>query len=926
MKKILKISAISLLVLIIILITVPFIFKGKINSIVKEQINNNLNAKVDYADFSMGIITSFPYFRFSMEDLYVAGINEFEGDTLLKFKKMSISLDLMSVIKMDDIKIRAISLEEPQMYALILPNGKANWDITKPSTDTTPADTSTSATKFSLKLKKFEMTNADIIYDDQQYKMYASMQDMNFLLKGDFTQDMTSLEITTTAGLVNYVMDNIKYLKDAKVTFDGNIDADMVNWLFTMKENNLVINDLNLGWNGTVSMKDTNIVVDMTYATKRTDFKSLLSLIPAVFMKDFESVQTKGNLKLDGYVRGTYNAVKMPNVGLTLVVDNAMFKYPDLPRSVENIGINVKIFFDGVQNDNTIIDVNKFHFEISKNPFDIVLNLKTPMSDPSVNAKFRGDLNLSSLKDVVPLDSMTLKGMISTNLDMMGQMSMIEKEKYEDFKAEGSLKLYNIEYSSPDFPQGITINKTTLTFTPKVVDLAEFDAVFGKSDIKMTGKLENFIPYALKGKTLKATMTMNSNIMDLNQFLSSEEEPAETATPTDTAQMTIFEVPKNINFEMKSSMGQIYYDKLVIKNLMGMIRIADGTVILEKLNMNMLEGSMKLSGEYNTQDLTKPFVDFDIDITDFDIPSSFVAFNTVQKLAPIAENAKGKFSMGMAYKSELDKNMNPIMKTMSGNGSLSSKSVEVMNSKTFSRIADAMKNDNMKNIKLSDVAFDFEIKDGRVYVDPFDTKMGSSKLKIFGDNGLDQSINYVMKVAVPRSELGNAANQVVNNLATAASSKGIQIKPGEFVDFDVKVGGTILDPKVLLDLLTDKSSMKDQAKNVVSSKIDDGKNQAKAAASKEAEKILADAQKQADAIKAEAAKAAELVKKEAYANADKIEKEAAGKPKFAKDVAKKLADKTRKEGDAKAAGINSEAAQKADAVMNAAKAKADKLK
>ena len=58
MKKILKITGITLLVLIVALIALPFLFKDKLVKMAKEEANKNLNAKVDFGNFDLSIISS----------------------------------------------------------------------------------------------------------------------------------------------------------------------------------------------------------------------------------------------------------------------------------------------------------------------------------------------------------------------------------------------------------------------------------------------------------------------------------------------------------------------------------------------------------------------------------------------------------------------------------------------------------------------------------------------------------------------------------------------------------------------------------------------------------------------------------------------------------------------------------------------------
>jgi len=926
MKKILKITGIVLLSLLLLIITLPFVFKGKINELIKTEINKNVNAKVDYSGFSFSLLRSFPDFSVRLDNLQVIGINEFDGDTLLTLGSFYARLDLLSVIKMDNIDIKALSLSDMGLNVITLPNGKANWDIAKADTAAVVADTATAtASPFKLQLKKFEIKDARIKYDDRVSNMQASIKGFNFLLSGDLSDKKTLLEILSGIDQISFAMDGIPYLNKASMKFKGAIDADLEHSVYLLKENEFSLNEILLAWSGSIAMPGDTMEVDVKFNTAKKEFKSLLSLIPLIYTKDFETVKTQGDLLLEGYVKGQMYDSIMPNAGIKLLVSNAMFRYPDLPRSVEKIAIDLSAFYDGKQMDNSLLDINAFHFEIGNNPMDLVLNIKTPISDPSLNAKFNGSIDFEGLRDVMPLDSIELKGKLTAALDMMGSLSMIEKEQYESFKADGFIKLNGFEFKSADLPTAFLIRNAVLNFTPKIVQLEDFDATLGNSDFKLAGELTNFIPYALSDKTLSGKLSFNSNLLDLNQFMSEEPAAAETTT-TDTSAMELIELPKNIDFAMTSKISRINFDKLIISNVDGTIYLKDGKAVMEKLAMNLLEGSLLLSGEYNTQDLTKAFVDFNMDIKGFDIPASFVAFNTVQKLAPVAKNAKGKYNLAMSFRSFLDAQMSPVMSSVVGEGSFSSANVEIVNSNMFGKIADQLKNDKYRNLSLKDVAFTFQIKDGRIYLDPFDTKMGASTFNISGDQGIDQSMNYKILYAMPRSEFGGAANALLNNLSDQAASKGVNVAMADVVKINVLAGGTISDPKISLSLSEDgKTGVKDMVKDQVKKVVEEKKAEVKAKVKEEAEKLIAKAQKEADEVKAAAAKAAEITRKEANANADRLEKEASGKPKLLKDAAKKSADKIRSEGDKKANQIIQEGNQKADLIMQKARAEADKL-
>jgi hypothetical protein len=501
-RRILKWTGITFLLLIVAIIVLPFIFKDKLIQMAKDEANKQLNAKVDFGQFDLTLFSSFPDFRFKIDNVSVVGINEFEGDTLIGIKHLETDVDLMSVINGDQYKVKEISIEQPRIYAQVLADGKASWDITKPSVDTTTGAPDTAATKFKLSLKKLEIKDAVIAYDDAKQNMKASLDDFDFNLSGDFTQDNFLMEIISEIQKINFTMGGVKMAKDLHNKMKINMDMDMPNMKFTFKENEFAFNELVLGIDGFVQMKEKDINTDVKFICNQTEFKSILSLIPAAYSKDFASVQTKGKLALNGFAKGTYNETTLPAFGAHLEIADAMFKYPSLPKSVNNINIKVDVANPNGKPDATLIDVHKFHVEMAGNPLDMVMHVATPVSDPSLNGEITGKIVLASVKEFIPMEKTDeMNGTISLDVKMNGRMSMIEQKKYDQFKASGSVIVDKMNYKTASLPFEVMLNTMKLNFTPQFVELAAFDAKMGKSDVNATGKIENFMQVYFPGFT-----------------------------------------------------------------------------------------------------------------------------------------------------------------------------------------------------------------------------------------------------------------------------------------------------------------------------------------------------------------------------------------------------------------------------------------
>ncbi|MBN1598208.1 MAG: hypothetical protein JW894_07935 [Bacteroidales bacterium] len=935
MKKLFKILFYIILFLLVILFTVPFLFKGKIITIANEQLEKNLNADASFKDVSLSLFRKFPNLSVRLKGLNISGVEEFEGDTLLNIKSFEVVVDVLSAIKMENIKIKKILLDKPNINAIILESGLTNWDIVpekEEEAEEEPVDTTVSEFKTQISLKLFRINEANISYTDYSSGMKASLGNFNFKLSGDLSQDFSVIKIDSETEKLNFTMDGVRYIKDVLLGMHFDIDANLKESIYKLNENFVSLNALRLSFDGSIEMPESgDILINLKFGTNEADFKTLLSLVPAIYTRDFADLKTTGKLQLDGVVSGALTETTTPNADLTLKVKNASFNYPDLPKSADNIQIGIDVHYDGVQNDNTTVDVNTFHVDLGDNPVDVNLNLRTPISDPFTNGHFQAKIDLETLADVIPLDDTEIEGIIDANLDWMGKLPAIEKGEYQDFKADGSININGLYYNSPDVPKAFSLNKSIVKFSPKEVLISSFQAKLGESDFNLVGKLTNFIPFVLKDETVFGELSLTSDLINLNEFMAEGEPTDESNKEADTVPLSVVEVPANINFKFIASINKLIYDKTDIEDVIGNIYIKDQRVVMENLSMNMFDGSVKLSGEYNTQDIKNPLVDLKFKASHIDIPMATEAFDVVGKVAPIAKKASGYVTVGMSFSSFLDQQMKPVLKSLNGEGNLASQTIGIKSSNAFNKIGETLKTDAFNDMTLKDLSVDFEIINGDVFVDPFETNMKEVTLNIAGRQSIDNKLDYGIDISAPRELLG-LENPAVNNLYSNAASRGINIERSETVNLKAKVAGEMNDPKVSVDLresLTQNvSGVTQQIRETASQEIEQRKEEAEQRAREEAkvqaDKIISEAEKQAAKVKADGKKAADAIRNEANSTADRIIREAGSNP-VKRASAEQLAKKTREESEKKAKKVEDEANERADKIVEDAKKRADQL-
>ncbi len=934
MRKSIKITLLAVASLLVLTIAaaiiIPLAFRDKIRDRVETGINGMVNARVSFSDYKLTLFSSFPNVTFTLDELQVAGINEFSEDTLAAVESFRLVFNLMSLFGDGGYEIRSVTVDRPVVNAIVLENGMANWDIMKETAEETGTDASETlkstepaeTTPLKVALNSFRVRSGRMHYTDRESKMAASVGELDFNLSGNMSGSRTVLDMDLSATEVDFEMENLSWLTDARVEFSAAVDALIDSMKFTLKDNILKINDMVLELEGMAAMPGDDIELDLVFSTPETSFKSLLSLIPAFYMKGYEDLRASGSVALEGTARGVYSSADstLPDISVRLQVSDGVISYPGLPEKITAIGIIGEVLTDGKNMDNTTVDLSRFHFELAGNPFDLKLALATPISDPAVNATAVGRVDLAKLQQAIPFDSLTLTGLLDLSLDIAGRMSMIENKQYDRFRAAGHLRLSDMEVAMADLPD-IQIGDAAFNFSPARAELTGMNATIGKkSDITLSGSLENYISYLFSDGTLKGNLAMNSEVIDLNEIMNYM--PSDTVD-TDTVAMEVIRIPGNIDFNLNAKVGRLNYGLLSAGDVRGNITVRDGVVNIRETGMNALGGSLLVNAAYDTRDTLKPSVDAEMLIRAVDIREAFNTFNTVRGFMPAASGLGGNVSVRMDFSSLLGSGMMPLVSTMSGSGEISSESVQIIDSRTFDMMKSALRMNQAYTNVMKDLKATFIINDGRVFVKPFDTRLGNIRLNISGDQGLDKSLNYLIKTEIPRSELGGSAEALMGALSSQAEAFGLALTPPEIIKVNLNVSGTITDP-VIRPVFTGGTgsstiaAVTDTVRAEVTERIAE-------AAGKQAEKILAEAEEKAQMLRDEAEKSAAVIRSEAELQGKKLISEAESKGPIALLAARKAAEALNREADKRANQLVAEAGRRSDQLLDEARARADEL-
>ncbi len=422
MKKLVIILGVILVIILSVALIVPIIFKDDIKAAIDKSLAESVNADIVWntEDFGISLFTNFPNATAELNNFGVINRAPFEGEILFAVEAFEVEIDLFSLFG-DQIKVSGIQLVHPEINIKVLEDGTANYDIAITSDEVAVQDTvSSEATAFNVGIDHWSITRGHVIYDDATLPFLLEVKNLNHNGSGDFNQDEFDVATNTSIDSLSVIFDGIEYISDKQLSSDITLSISDNYSKYTFKENAINLNDFGFGFDGWLSLNaDGSMGMDLTYGAKETTFKSLLSLVPGVYTNDFSSIETTGVLAFDGMVKGTFDSLNMPAFKLNMKVDDAMFKYPDLPTAISNISMDLLVDNNDGIIDNTVVDLKQFHMDFGNNPIDARARIAN-LVDYNMDAKISGKLNLAELSDMFPIEGTNMKGLFSIDLEAAG--------------------------------------------------------------------------------------------------------------------------------------------------------------------------------------------------------------------------------------------------------------------------------------------------------------------------------------------------------------------------------------------------------------------------------------------------------------------------------------------------------------------------
>lgn len=940
MNRWLRNGIIIISILVLILLLIPMLFKGKIQQFVTNAVNQNIKGNFSVERIGLSFLTRFPQAHVYIEDFTLTGIESFEGDTLAQGKRLDLIVNPFSVWSSDGISINKIIAQEPHIHAIILDDGQSNWDVARVDTSAVEKSEGEPAL-YRLNLKSYEIRDAVIVYEDAITPMNILIDQLNHSGSGAFTEVDYDLKTQTEIQEVTVDYQGIKYLSRMMVVADIDMHVNATDDIVVeLLDNVIYINDLGVNVDGQTIVGEEIIGLDLSFsAAKKASVKSIFSLIPGAYTQDFDEVKTRGNLLFNGMIKGNYSENQLPGFDIALQIDEGMVQYPDLPRAISDINLDLKVENPDGDLENTVFLINQFDAKMGDDPFHAVAEIRglnnmfiqgemngvldlgqlsqvVPIEGnelrgmlsvdadaegyyneaqgtfPGVNARLemvngyvkradypdaelkeiqfeaivsdvdgqmssakfempvfsfdlggeqiqgaltvqdfndpvydlsaKGNLDLEKLMKIYPLEGMDLRGRVAVkDFNTRGRLSDVEAERYDRLPTSGDVSVSNIYYASNEIPHPVFIESGHGNFTPERLELDNVLGKTGDTDFNINGYLENYLSYALMGgEELSGTWILKSNRVNINEWMTDAVEKSGGESDEAAEPYGVVPVPKGVDMLIQAVIGQVDYRNLSLKDMEGILTVANQEVAMEGLAFGMLGGQISMRGNYAAQDIDNPSFSFDLDVNRLGFSEAVQNLILVEKFAPIARLVQGFFNTRLSLKGSMDENMYPILEDITSEGVFEVIEGKIADLPIVNRIATKTKLQNIAELTLDHVKGEFTIREGSVFLDPFTIQKNDIQMTFAGSQNISGSLDYTVQLDMPKGKAGEAVFSALSDVI------GPSVAAQDSISLLLKVGGSLKDPLITSVESQTVSRVKDQLVDQAENKLEEklGKN------------------------------------------------------------------------------------------------------
>ncbi len=785
-KKWLKIGGAFLGFVIVLLLLVPILFQSKLESLLVRKANESIHGTLAIESASLSLFRNFPKATVTINNLLLLNTVPFKGDTLVKAKRVSLTMPITELFGNDAVEIHSFSLEGATLNLKENTEDQTNYDISNSAED---SDASGSNEAVVFAINSYEISDSELNYEDLDTGLSFTLSDIEHRGEGTFSLEESLLNTQTQTNISLHTA-GINWFDEIPVNLKAIIGIDLENNTYTFKDNSGFLRDLPIELSGSVKILKEAQQWALNVRTLNSDFENFLALLPERYKGYTEGIASRGTFELEGILEGNWDDTHIPKLDFQLVAKDGYLKYPDLAKALENIQFEIGIKNTTGLPKDTFLAINNAVFSIGSDRVSFSSVLSQLTGNMHVDGTLKANLDLKNLKEAYPLESLnSVDGKLQADVTSSFSMNDIETGAYEKTRSSGDIKLNGIRYTKENAPDTF-IENAAFTFTPEAVIVEGMSGTTGNSDFSLNGTVTNMLGYTLRDEPLKGNFALRSKRLDLNDFMADDVASQDEVTQPEGEH---WQIPEYLDALFTADVAEVVYDDIVLSDISGVLQIQDGGANFSDVSSKFLGGDLLADGKLVAKG--KPTFDIQLALQNNSISDLLNATTFFEKLAPIAKGLQGtmdsKFRMQGSFANGFELDFN----SLSGQAQTELKALDkVLGEQSVIRgLRQKLNFLNSESLDLKGLKTVLNFKDGNISVSPFTFSYQDIQIGVNGSHTFTGDMNYEMQLDVPAYYLGNEVNTLIDSL----DDPELKEIP---VPVNVTISGTYASPNINTDL------------------------------------------------------------------------------------------------------------------------------
>jgi hypothetical protein len=717
-----------------------YLYEDEIKQYAVEELNKNLAVPVAVEEIELTLFSQFPSASLRFNKLFIS--DTANSDTLMYAEHLYMNFNFWEMVG-GGYTVNEVKAENSVIKLHIDSLGNENYRILKEDSLDKKKD------KFSFALQEVSFDKIRLSYSNHSTQQYYSINSESINFTGNFSQSNYELSATSNFYINQLKSNSIKYVENKNAAANIVLKIHTDSSLYQLKKAEFSIEDLLFDINGKYTNNKDSSFMNLNIKGRNIDLQTAFSIFPKEYFEALSEYKASGMVVFETTIEGVISKDSSPRI-----VSDFTLQDGSLTEKKTGAHLN-KLSLEGhfesrnkknqeeitFKNINGVLENGKIKGNV------LVSNFK----NPSVKADLSGNLSMAKIKQFINSKKIeTLDGNALFQVEFAGIFNTANGAKPKIKTSNGFIKIENVSLKTKTSHLAFTDLNGNLSLKKNDAAFSDLTGSVLSSQFKADGIIKNIIPFLLfEEEQLVIETDFRSKSVSLNEIMGGPT----TSLSEESIPLTF---PDNINFNLKSHIGELTYGKFTATNLKGIVTYQNKKLAAKNIIFNANKGSYIVSSEMHQTDIDSFFWTIEGTANNIDIQNFFMEFNDFGQKFLTHKNIKGKTTVQVSLATVIDGNMNIDMDRLYSVAKFSIKKGELIDQPALLDIADYFESNKivktvidtellkkkMKHVKFANLDNKIIIDKGKIHIPQMALSTNVMDLNVSGIHGFDDNVDY----------------------------------------------------------------------------------------------------------------------------------------------------------------------------------------